>query len=261
MKRKLIESFCLCLFLGSLSSMAIVQDRILREEIPVEISQDEPRLLHETTYDMEGLRKHLLAGASMIAGNTDRVILEYSDFETTDTPFPDSSEASVHIEENDVPEAEAVDLSKIKSNVPNDTKGCKSYKKTHMSYTAITCKSSDQYKLQKKAYTDKKSGIRMVDDCYLIAVGSYYADYVGEKLIVTMENGKQIPCMVGDFKRDDHTDKTHRFHTGGYDKGIYYEGDGSVIEFVVDTDVYEPKKIPKKFDGKIHSIYAEEKED
>lgn len=49
----------------------------------------------------------------MIAGNTDRVILEYSDFETTDTPFPDSSEASVRIKENDVPEVEAVDLSKI----------------------------------------------------------------------------------------------------------------------------------------------------
>lgn len=261
MKRKLLESFCLCLFLGSLSTTALVQDRILREEIPVEVSQDEPRLPYETTYDMEGLRKHLLAGISTVAENTDLVILEYSNFETTDTSFHDSSEASVHVEENDMPKVETIDLSKIKSNVPNDIKGCKSYKKTHMSYTAITCKSSDQYKLQRKAYTDKKSGIRMVDDYYLIAVGSYFADHVGEKLVVTMESGKQIPCMVGDFKRNDHTDRTHRYHTGGYDDGIYYEGDGSVIEFVVDTDVYKPKKIPKKFDGKIHSIYAEDEED
>lgn len=63
------------------------------------------------------------------------------------------------------------------------------------------------------------------------------------------------------LKVTDIPNKTHRYHVGGYDKGIYYEGDGSVIEFVVDTDVYKPKKIPKEFDGKIHSIYAEDEED
>ena len=187
-----------------------------------------------------------------VSSDTDGVILDYTTYNT----HPAEKEPSV--EDTDIPKVESVDLSQIRSNVPNGEKGCKSYKKTHMSYTAITCRSSDQYKLQKKAYTDKKSGIRMVDGYYLIAVGSYYADHVGEKLIVTMESGKQIPCMVGEFKSNRHTDKTHRYHVGGYDHGVYYPPDGSVIEFVVDSDVYKTKKIPKKFDGNIYAIYDEE---
>ena len=44
--------------------------------------------------------------------------------------------------------------------------------KAYMSYTAITNTSSPQYKLQQQAYTGNY-GIRMVDDRYCIAVGSY----------------------------------------------------------------------------------------
>ena len=253
MKKKLIESFCLLLFSGTLSANAYLADRIhLPEKERAEIEKTTEIAFNEKTYDMEELRKGLLAGMGNVSSDTNGVILDYTTYNT----HPVEKEPSV--EDTDIPKVESADLSQIRSNVPNSEKGCKSYKKTHMSYTAITCRSSDQYKLQKKAYTDKKSGIRMVDGYYLIAVGSYYADHVGEKLIVTMESGKQIPCMVGEFKSNRHTDKTHRYHVGGYDHGVYYPPDGSVIEFVVDSDVYKTKKIPKKFDGNIYAIYDEE---
>lgn len=146
------------------------------------------------------------------------------------------------------------DLSKISSNVPNHEAGCKSAVKTHMSYRAITCKSSPQYALQQEAYTDN-SGIRMVDDCYLVAVGTYYADHVGQKLRVTMSSGLQVMCMVGEFKSDRHTDSTHRYHVGGYENGVYYKGDGSVLEFITDRG-YSPDQIPDVFDGAIYNITA-----
>lgn len=276
MKKKLMESFCLLLFTGILSMNAYLADRIhLPEKERAEIEKTTEITSNETTYDMEGLRNGLLAGMGNVSCDTDGIILEYTTIDSGNltneeisggvSKIPDTHYQEIEkdvcdpsVEDTDIPKAESADLSQIQSNVPNTEKGCKSDMKTYMGYTAITCQSSDQYKLQKKAYTDKKSGIRMVDDYYLIAVGTYYADHIGEKLIVTMESGKQIPCMVGEFKSDRHTDKTHRYHVGGYENGIYYEADGSVIEFVVDTDIYKPKKKPKKFDGRIYAIHKEE---
>ena len=146
-----------------------------------------------------------------------------------------------------------VDVSKIPCNVPNDEAGCKSSVKTHMSYRAITCKSSPQYKLQQEAVTDPDSHIRMSEDCYLVAVGTGYADHVGQKLRVTMTSGMQVTCMVGEFKSDRHTDPSHRYHVGGMENGVYYKGDGSVIEFITDTG-YQTDDIPEAFDGTIHNI-------
>lgn len=146
------------------------------------------------------------------------------------------------------------DVSKMESNVPNHEKKCKSYVKTHMGYKSITCKTSKQYALQQTAYTDTKTGIRMVDDCYMVAVGSYYTDHVGEKLLVTMSSGKQAVCIVGEFKSNRHTDPSNRYHVGGYEKGIYYKGDGSVLEFIVDSNIYSSEKIPEVFDGEIYRI-------
>jgi hypothetical protein len=139
------------------------------------------------------------------------------------------------------------------SNVPNEEPDCKSEVKTHMAYQKITCKSSMQYKLEAYAETDKETGIRMVDGCYLIAVGSFYSDYIGQKLLITMESGAQILCMTGDFKSDAHTDPTNRYHVGGMDHGKMRPGDGSVIEFVMD-DKAENYNIPNIFDGKIFRI-------
>lgn len=100
--------------------------------------------------------------------------------------------------------------------------------KTYMDYKTITSTSSKQYKLQKSlAYTDSK-GLRMVGDRYCVAVGSYYTTTIGQYIDVELENGKIIKCILADCKDDRHTDSTNRINPNG-----------SVVEFVVDTDVLD----------------------
>ena len=114
----------------------------------------------------------------------------------------------------------------ISRNVPKN-----SSRKTYMDYRKITDTSSEQYKLQqnKDCYTTD-TGLRKVNEYYCIAVGTYYSENIGDKLIVHMENGESFKVIVADIKDDKHTDETNMQH----------RKDGSVIEFVVDT-----KKLPE----------------
>ena len=112
------------------------------------------------------------------------------------------------------------------------TKGCPAGRiKSYMDYRRITNKGSKQYKLQKRAYTDKKTGIRMFEGRYCIAVGSYYTREIGKKIDLLMQNGSVVECVLADMKADKDTINHHRQHAT----------DGSVAEFVVDT-----RKLPKK---------------
>lgn len=132
--------------------------------------------------------------------------------------------------------AEAIEMqlcSSTAQNVPNGTKGCRSEFKSYMAYTAVTSKNSAQYKLlnSESAYTDPKTGLRMVDGRYCIAVGTGYCSKIGTKIDLVLENGNIIKCILGDVKADCHTDKTNRFH----------QVDGSVAEFIVDNSIYQNK--------------------
>ena len=126
------------------------------------------------------------------------------------------------------------------ANVPNDVSGCKSEVRSFMGYHKITSKTSPQYALQhnEDTYTDAKTGIRMHRGRYCIAVGTGYTATIGTKIDLVFEDGSILQCILGDVKSDYHTDTTHRFHVGGYDHGIYYEGDGSVAEFIIDYEVF-----------------------
>lgn len=103
-------------------------------------------------------------------------------------------------------------------NAPENTR------KSYMSYKAITTKTSPQYKLQQIAYTGTH-GIRQVNGRYCIALGSAYARTIGTHVDIILENGEIIPCILADQKQDRHTDPTNR---------VCF--DGSLVEFVVDTD-------------------------
>lgn len=96
--------------------------------------------------------------------------------------------------------------------------------KSYMDYRTITDTTSMQYELQKQADTDGY-GMRMVDDRYCVAVGSYYSTTVGQAVDIIMENGNVIHCIVADLKQDIHTDSTNRQNPNG-----------SIVEFLVDTD-------------------------
>ena len=104
---------------------------------------------------------------------------------------------------------------------------CKSWEP----YTAITARNSKHYKLQHEyAYTGTY-GIRMVDERYCIAVGSYFTTKIGQYIDVILENGTIIPCILGDQKSDAHTDELH----------IAHRSDGSVVEFIIDTKQFVRK--------------------
>lgn len=99
--------------------------------------------------------------------------------------------------------------------------------KSYMDYRAITNKNSSQWDLQTKCWTDK-DGLRRKGDYYVVALGSYYADHIGDRFIVTLDTGVEIPVIVGDFKADKHTDATNRYT-------LTEDGRKNILEFVVDT--------------------------
>ncbi len=112
--------------------------------------------------------------------------------------------------------------------------------KTYMDYRCITDKTSAQYELQQSALTDVQ-GFRRYGDCYLVAMGTYYSDSVGDTFKITLDNGSMFSVMIGDIKSDIHTDDKNMFSP------VYDEKDNfvsaNVLEFIVDTQVINEKII------------------
>ena len=81
--------------------------------------------------------------------------------------------------------------------------------KSYMPYTAITNKSSMQYKLQQQASTDA-DGIRCIDSKPTVAVGTGWGVKVGDIVLITCENGKSFEAVIGDIKADIHTDSDNK---------------------------------------------------
>ena len=124
--------------------------------------------------------------------------------------------------------------------------------KSYMSYRTITNTDSNQYKLQRKCWTDG-NGLRRYKTYYVVALGSYYADHIGDTFRITTEDGNSFECIVGDFKADQHTDDKNQYTP--------MEGRKCVVEFVVDMQILD--KTAKKmgdisyiegFSGNIESI-------
>lgn len=97
--------------------------------------------------------------------------------------------------------------------------------KSYMDCSCITDETSEQYQL-KFDYLSSASGIMLIEDRYVIALGSYYTTTIGTKVDLVMCNGAVVPCIVGDVKADCHTDTQNQQHSV----------DGSVVEFIVATD-------------------------
>ena len=112
--------------------------------------------------------------------------------------------------------------------------------KSYMSYTAITSKNSNQYKIQNNyAYTGNY-GIRQADNRYCIALGSYFNAEIGQYIDLVLENGVVIPCILADAKANIHTDKNNLFTTAN----------GCCSEFIIDSSKLNSNA---KRDGNISS--------
>ena len=96
--------------------------------------------------------------------------------------------------------------------------------KTFAYYTAVTARSSPQYKLlnSKECTTDEETGIRMYDGCYCVALGSYYGTKIGTKYRITFSNGNSINVILCDQKANRHTDSKHQYAVNNKDIVEFY---------------------------------------
>ena len=123
--------------------------------------------------------------------------------------------------------------------------------KTYAYYTAVTLRSSPQYRLlrSEKCTTDEKTGIRMYDGCYCVALGSYYGTKIGTKYRITFSNGNSINVVLCDQKANRHTDSRHQYAVNNSD----------IVEFYVQRNMI-PKGIRgdygrlSQFSGRVVSI-------
>ena len=98
--------------------------------------------------------------------------------------------------------------------------------KSYMKYTAITSKSSPQYKLQQNfAYTGN-FGIRQVNGRYCIALGTAFTTSIGQYVDLILENGTVIPCILADVKANQHTNGNNTITSHN----------GCATEFIVDKN-------------------------
>jgi len=103
--------------------------------------------------------------------------------------------------------------------VPTEENGFKSY----MDYRTITDRTSEQYRLQQLAWTDKQ-GFRRYGDLYMIALGTYYSEQCGAVFRITLESGASFEAVVSDIKANVDTDHKNQHRNG------------NVVEFIVDSD-------------------------
>lgn len=104
--------------------------------------------------------------------------------------------------------------------------------KTYMDYRCITDKASAQYMLQMEAYTDDM-GLRKYEDHYIVAMGTYYSNNVGDTFRITLDNDISFNVIVGDIKADCHTDSKNMYSPVYDQNGNFISA--NVIEFIVDT--------------------------
>ena len=139
----------------------------------------------------------------------------------------DESDSSIDYEESESSseETEENESSNIEKSI---YVGSQDLRFSYMDWRTITDQTSDQWKLQNwYSITDWTTGIRTVNGRYSVAVGSTVSVEKGRYNDVYLENGTIIPCVISDTKAD--------YDTWG-NEGIV-GNDGSVIEFIVDTDV------------------------
>lgn len=137
--------------------------------------------------------------------------------EENQAPTTEKDQEPVAVEEQVVEEASTpVQYSNVITPYPH------SDFKTYMYGSAVTNTASAQYQLISRAYVGDY-GIMMVDGCYLVAMGTAYAHYIGEKYQVTFESGQVINVMIGDVKQDIHTDQ---YNSAG-------AANGDLLEFIV----------------------------
>jgi len=105
----------------------------------------------------------------------------------------------------------------------------------------ITREGSKQWHL-KQIYTLDEDGFCRIGEYYAVAMGTYYAKYIGQTLEIQFDS-RTIKVIIGDVKADEHT----------IDK-MYCSTNGSIVEFIVKENTITSDELQELFKGKIVSI-------
>ncbi|MDR0903731.1 MAG: hypothetical protein LBM59_03790 [Ruminococcus sp.] len=127
------------------------------------------------------------------------------------------------------PEIKAIETVLEEYEVPLQNSDFKAY----MSYEKITDKTAPQWHYRQNAWTDI-NGLRRVGSDYLVAMGTYYTENVGERFKITLDTGNVFTVTIGDIKNPAHTDRNNMYTSVKDNYGNFYSA--NVIEFIVDTD-------------------------
>lgn len=107
----------------------------------------------------------------------------------------------------DLPEYKPVDAESVED-IPHVKKGKYKGTKSYEYASAITNKGSKAYELKSISETDENGFLRYKER-YLVAIGTHFNAPVGTFITITLENGEEIPAVVGDIKADKHTDQNN----------------------------------------------------
>ena len=97
---------------------------------------------------------------------------------------------------------------------------------SYMDYRKITHTNSKQYKLQQQCWTDEL-GLRRCGTDYVVALGTYFSNNVGDRFKIYLDNGNSFYATVGDIKADSVTDELNAYVP--MDNSI-----GNMVEFIID---------------------------
>lgn len=136
--------------------------------------------------------------------------------EVSESEVSESTESLVPTEE-EVVKYQSDASAAVSFDVPNVNTNFKSF--TY--YTSLN-RSSTQWRLQEKAYTDS-NGLRKIENYYLAAVGTYYSSTIGDLFRFTTDCGNTFDIIVCDIKSNAHTDS----------RNMYTRGNCCMVEFYV----------------------------
>lgn len=90
---------------------------------------------------------------------------------------------------------------------------------------SITDDTSAQYKLLQTSSVDGQGFMRL-GESYLVAMGTYYGQYIGQNLTITLSTGVAFDVVIGDVKDDKNTID-----------GMVCRENSSIVEFIIDKSV------------------------
>lgn len=244
LKKVIITSAISFLFLNVLTVHALTKNNEKEKDISktytVFEDSEENKSIESTVEDINSIKIKIPNNENFSTNNNlDSIVIA-----TSTTPITTTINTTITTTRDTTMSKEILDETDIETNIsyvdfdlpynPNYN-GFKAYE----NYTTITCEPSTAYKLQQVSTTDE-DGFRVLDNRYLIAVGTSCEASVGTYIDVILENGTIISCIVGDIKADIHTDSTNTYSLACM----------CATEFIVDGSI-----TPAKYSGNVSTVY------